>query len=64
MTNTKRKSTVTPAQVAAARGARTQQQAADLLGVSLRQWRNYESGVTAIRERDFHLLTSTARQSA
>jgi hypothetical protein len=59
MPNVKRKSTITPAQVVAARGTRTQQQAADLLGVSLRQFRNYETGVTAVRERDFHVLAST-----
>lgn len=61
MANVKRKSGITPAQVVAARGERTQQQAAAMLGVSLRQWRNYETGVTAMRERDFHLLASTPR---
>lgn len=59
MANVKRNSPITSAQVVAARGGRTQQQAAELLGVSLRQFRNYETGVTAMRERDFHLLAST-----
>lgn len=63
MANIKRNSPVTPAQVVAARGGRTQRQAAELLGVSLRQFRNYEIGVTAIRERDFHLLASTPQAS-
>lgn len=56
MPNVKRKSTITPAQIIAARGVRTQAQAATLLGLSLRQFRNYEKGVTAMHEAYFKLL--------
>lgn len=59
MVNVKRKSTITPAQIIAARGVRTQAQAASVIGVSLRQFRNYEKGATAMYEAHFRALEAT-----
>lgn len=63
MPNVKRKSAVTPAQIIAARGVRTQAQAATLLGVSLRQFRNYEKGVTAMHEAYFKALDAQPKET-
>jgi hypothetical protein len=63
MPNVKRNSPITPEQIIEARGTLTQRQAADLLSVSIRQWRNYETGVTAMRERDFHSLLVLRRSA-
>lgn len=49
---------ITPAQIIAARGVRTQAQAATLLGISLRQYRNYEKGITAMRATDYQALAA------
>lgn len=50
MANTKRQSTITPAQIIAAREAAgiTQRQAAERLGVSRATMQNYERGTTAM----------------
>ena len=44
---------ITPAQIREARGPLTQSQAAEVLQVSQRQWRNYETGKTPMKDRDF-----------
>lgn len=62
MANVKRTSAITPAQIIAARGRRTQVQAAELLGLSLRQYRNYEKGVTAMRDPDYQSLAATTHK--
>lgn len=54
---------ITPAQVIAARGRRTQQEVAELLGVSLRQVRNYEKGVTGMRPIHFQALDAQPKET-
>lgn len=61
MANKKRESSVTPAQIIAARGALSQTAAAALLGLSLRHWRNYETGSHAMKERDFEFFANAVK---
>jgi hypothetical protein len=53
MANKKRQSNVTPAQIIAARGALSQSAAAQLVGLSLRQWQYFESGTVSMSDAVF-----------
>lgn len=53
MPKPKRTSSVTPEQIIAARGDLTQEQAAQLIGISRRAWQNMECGNVAMSETTF-----------
>ena len=56
MSKTKRTSTITPEQIIKARGNRTKQAIADLLGINRYQYRKYEQGLVAMTERQFAMM--------
>ena len=63
MTNIKRTSTVTAADIKAVRGSLTQKQAWELLGISKTSYQSYERGTVAMSEAQFEYFKKMARKA-
>lgn len=61
MANKKRQTGITPQMVREARGIRLQKDCAELIGVTPRQFGQYERGACDIRVRDYQLLLGVAK---